>query len=74
MKSQPDYIWLLAALLFFYVGYKQFYLARNVDAFQRAGRLTTETAERIRRKPMRLIGSMAIIGGLAFVLLAFVRL
>ena len=74
MKSQPDYLWLLSALLFFYIGYKQFYLAKHVDELERARRLTGETAARIRRKPMRLIGALAIAGGLGFLLLAFVRL
>ena len=74
MKSQPDYIWLVAAVLFFYVGYKQFHLAKHVDALERAGRLTTETAVRVRRKPMWLIGGMSIFAGLGFLLLAFVRL
>ena len=74
MKAQPDYIWLLAALLFFYVAYKQFHLAKHVDELERLGRLTAETAARIRRKPMWLIGSMGIFAGLGFLLLAFIRL
>jgi hypothetical protein len=74
MKSQPDYIWLVAASLFFYVGYKQFQVAKHVDELERSGRVTAETAARIRRKPMWLIGGLSIFAGLGFLLLAFVRL
>ena len=74
MKAQPDYIWAVAAALFFYLAYKQFHLARHVNDLERAGRLTAETAARIRRKPMWLIGCAGIVAGLGFLVLAFVRL
>jgi hypothetical protein len=74
MKSQPDYIWVVAAVLFFYVAYKQFHLWKHVDELERAGRVTAETAARIRRKPMWLIGCAGIVAGLGFLVLAFVQL
>ncbi|HVF72815.1 MAG TPA: hypothetical protein VM940_14530 [Chthoniobacterales bacterium] len=74
MKTQPDYLWLFAAALFFYLGYKQFYVAKHVAELERTGRVTNEAAARIRRKPMRLIGCACIVGGMGFLLLAFVRL
>jgi len=64
----------LGALVFFYVGYKQFHLAKHVDEFERNRRVSAETAARIRRKPMRLIGCLCIFAGLCFLLLAFIRL
>jgi hypothetical protein len=74
MAFRADLIYLLAAALFFYAGYHQFYLGRNVDRLERAGRLTPDTASRVRRKPMRLIGSLCLIAGAAFLLLGLIRL
>jgi hypothetical protein len=74
MKSQPDYIWVVPAVLFFYVAYKQFHLSKHVDELERTGRLTAEAAARIRRKPMWLIGCAGIVAGLGFLVLAFVQL
>ena len=45
-----------------------------LDELERAGRLTAETAARIRRKPMWLIGCAGIVAGLGFLVLAFVQL
>ena len=62
---------LLGSAAFFYLGYQQFYLRKNVDQLQRQGRLTAEGAARIRRKPMRLIGWICIAAGIMFGILAF---
>jgi hypothetical protein len=74
MTFRFDFLYLIGAALFFYAGCHQFYLRRNVDQLERAGRLTPEAANRVRKKPMRLIGWMCCVAGGGFVLLGFVRL
>lgn len=74
MQYRFDFIYLIGAALFFYTGFHQFYLRRNVDQLERAGKLTPDAAARIRRKAMRLIGCAGLIAGAGFLLLAFVRL
>jgi hypothetical protein len=74
MQYRFDFIYLIGAALFFYTGFHQFYLARNVDQLERAGKITHDAAIRIRRKPMRLIGCAGLFAGAGFLLLAFVRL
>ena len=74
MAFRFDFLYLVGAALFLYTGYHQFYLRRNVDQLERSGRLTTEAAARVRKKPMRLIGWICVIAGAGFLLLGFVRL
>lgn len=74
MQYRFDFLYLIGAALFFHTGFHQFYLRRNVDQLERAGKLTSDAAARIRRKPMRLIGCAGLIAGAGFLLLAFVRL
>ena len=74
MTYRFEFLYLLGAALFFYFGYHQFYLQRNVDQLERSGRVTPDTAARIRKKPMRLIGSIFFVAGAAFLLLSFIRL
>jgi len=62
---------LLGAAVFVYLGYQQFYLRQNVDQLERQGRLTSEAAARIRKKPMRLIGCVCITAAVMFAILAF---
>jgi hypothetical protein len=75
--SPPGYrsiSYLLGTAAFFYIGWHQFYLRRNVDRLERAGKLSSEAAARIRKKPMRLIGCLCLSAGLAFLALAFMDL
>ena len=74
MTYRFEFLYLLGAALFFYFGYHQFYLRRNVDQLERSGRLTPDTATRIRKKPMRLIGSVFFVAAAAFLILCFIRL
>ncbi len=74
MTFRFDFLYLIGAALFFYTGYHQFYLRRNVDQLERSGKLTPEAAIRVRKKPMRLIGWMCFFAGAGFVFLSFVRL
>ncbi len=74
MTFHFDFLYLIGAALFFYTGYHQFYLRRNVDQLERLRKLTTEAAARVRKKPMRLIGWTCLIAGAGFAFLGFVRL
>ena len=74
MTYRFEFLYLLGAALFFYFGYHQFYLRRNVDQLERSGRLTPDTATRIRKKPMRLIGCVFFVASAALLLLCFIRL
>ncbi len=71
MVFRFNLIYLVAAALFFHLAYRQFYLHRNVDQLERDGKLTPDAAARIRRKPMKLIGWMGIIGGIGLLAKAF---
>ena len=51
-----------------YEGCRQIYRAKNVDRLEREGKIPPDMAARIRKKPMRLIGSVLIVGGLLFLL------
>lgn len=46
------------------IGCYQFYLAKNVGVLEQQNRITAEQAARIRKKPMKFIGWLAIIAGL----------
>jgi len=74
MTFRFNFIYFIGAAMFFYAGYPQFYLRRNVDQLERTGKLDSNVAARIRQKPMSLIGWMGIIAGCGFLFLAFVRL
>ncbi len=74
MTFRFDFLYLVAAALFFYTGCHQFYLRRNVDQLERTGRLTPAAAARVRKKPMHLIGCLGLMAGAGFLFLAFVRL
>jgi len=69
---QVDYpriiIGLLAFSVFTYEGFRQMYRAKHVDRLEREGKIPSDIAARIRRKPMRLIGWGLIVGGLLFLL------
>jgi hypothetical protein len=73
MQYRFDFIYLIGAALFFYTGFHQFYLSRNVDQLERTGKITRDAAARIRRKPMRLIGCAGLFAGAGMLLAAFVR-
>ncbi len=74
MTFRFDFLYLAGAALFFYTGYHQFFLHRNVDQLERSGRLTPQAAARVRKKPMLLIGCLGLVAGAGFLFLAFVRL
>jgi len=59
---------LLAFSVFTYEGFRQMYRAKHVDRLEREGKIPSDIAARIRRKPMRLIGWGLIVGGLLFLL------
>ena len=69
---QVDYpriiIGLLAFSVFTYEGFRQMYRAKHVDRLEREGKIPSDIAARIHRKPMRLIGWGLIVGGLLFLL------
>jgi len=69
---QVDYpriiIGLLAFSVFTYEGFRQMYRAKHVDRLEREGKIPSDIAARIPRKPMRLIGRGLIVGGLLFLL------
>jgi len=69
---QVDYpriiIGLLAFSVFTYEGFRQMYRAKHVDRLEREGKIPSDIAARIRRKPMWLIGWGLIVGGLLFLL------
>lgn len=74
MTFRFDFLYLVGAALFLYTGCHQFYLRQNVDQLERSGRLSSEAAARVRKKPMRAIGWLCLIAGTGFLLLGFVRL
>ena len=39
MTFRFDFIYFIGAAIFFYAGYRQFYLRRNVDQLERTGKL-----------------------------------
>ena len=59
-------IGVLALAVFVYGGIRQLYLAKNIDTLEREGKIPTDMAARIRKKPMRLIGWGLICAGTAF--------
>ena len=67
----PHFSLLLGTAAFFYLAYRQFYLRQNVNQLERRGKLTSDAAARIRKKPMRLIGWICITAGVMFGILAF---
>jgi hypothetical protein len=56
----------LALAVFVHGGIRQLYLAKNVDALEREGKIPPDMAARIRKKPMKLIGWALICAGTAF--------
>ena len=50
---------------FLYLGFHQLYLAKHVDRLEREGKITADSAARVRKKPMKLIGCVLIGSGVA---------
>jgi len=65
---------LIGTAIFFYAAYRRFYLCRNVDRLERAGKLKPRVAAWIRQNPKASSGWMWIIVGCSFLFLAFARL
>ena len=59
-------IGVLALVVFVHHGFRQLYLARNVDTLEREGKIEADVATRIRKKPMKLIGWGSVCVGIAF--------
>ena len=57
-------IGLVALVVFVYEGIRQMYRAKHVDRLEREGKIPSDMAARIRKKPMRLIGWSMIIFGI----------
>jgi hypothetical protein len=47
-----DWIYLLAAALFAYEGCRQLYRTKNVDRLEQEGKIPSDVAARLRKKPM----------------------
>lgn len=60
-------IGLAALVVFVYEGIRQMWRAKHVDRLEKDGKIPSDMAARIRKKPMRLIGwSMIIFGIILF--------
>jgi len=57
-----------AFAVFTFEGCRQIYRARHVDRLEQEGKIPADTAARIRKKPMILIGSGLIVVGIFFLL------
>ena len=65
MNSPRIVVGLLGFAVFTYEGFRQMYRARHVDRLEREGKIPSDMAARIRKKPMTLIGWASIAGGVA---------
>ena len=59
--------------VFTFEGCRQIYRARHVDRLEQEGKIPSDMAARIRKKPMTLIGSGLILAGVFFLLKEFFR-
>jgi hypothetical protein len=73
MVHHLDIIYVVAAVMCFYLGYRQFYLRKNLDMLEREGKLQSDAAARIRKKPMVLLGWMGIVAGVGFLAKSFFK-
>lgn len=65
----------LALVVFVHQGFRELYLAKNVDKLEHEGKIAADVADRIRKKPMKLIGWGCVAVGIAmFVRSLFTRL
>jgi hypothetical protein len=48
-------VWALAPVVLVHHGFRQLYLAKNVDTLEREAKISADVAARIRKKPMKLI-------------------
>jgi hypothetical protein len=73
MVSHFNIIYFVAGAMFIYLGYRQFYLRKNVDELEHDGKIKPDAAARIRKKPLVLLGWMGIVAGIGFFAKAFLR-
>jgi hypothetical protein len=73
MIPHLNYGMLLGAVAFIGLGLHQFHLRKHVDELERVGKLTSEAAARIRKKPMRRTGWICVAAGMCFLLLSFLH-
>jgi hypothetical protein len=68
-----DWIYLLAAALFAYEGCRQLYRCKNVDRLEQEGKIPSDVAARLRKKPMwhHWLLVVAVVGLLAKALFRF---
>jgi hypothetical protein len=66
MNTGRIVVGLLGFAVFSYEGFRQMYRAKHVDRLEREGKIPSDMAARIRKKPMKLIGSGSIAVGVAF--------
>jgi hypothetical protein len=66
-------IGLAAFLVSVFEGCRQMYRAKHVDQLEREGKIPPDMAARIRRKPMKLIGSGLILFGTIILLKELLR-